>query len=122
MLAVGLKKRLMLFHYDGTDFVELKEVALAEVPLAASWAGNHICLACKAMCEAMLHHPRQTLITAESVPIFTLTSVSRHSMPGLPWRSECAPWLVHPAVTHVLYSSPGSCLSGSTRVRRDAFN
>lgn len=49
MLAVAVKKRLLLFHYDGTDFVELKEVALAEAPVAAAWAGNYICCACKTM-------------------------------------------------------------------------
>lgn len=53
MLAVGIKKRLLLFHYTGTDFVELKDVTLAEAPLTASWAGNYVCLACKAMCGAL---------------------------------------------------------------------
>ena len=60
MLAVGLKKRLLLFHYTGTDFVELKDVTLAEAPLTASWAGNYVCLACKAMCDA----PQSDLILA----------------------------------------------------------
>lgn len=50
MLAVAVKKRLMLFHYDGTDLVELRDVALVEAPVAAAWAGNYICLACKSMC------------------------------------------------------------------------
>ena len=93
MLAVGLKKRLMLFHYDGTDFVELKEVALAEAPLAASWAGNYICLACKATCEAMLQHPSQYLITTESILMFTFTIMSR---PPMSW-PEFAPWLLSSA-------------------------
>lgn len=50
MLAVAVKKRLLLFRYDGTEFVELKEVALAEAPVAAAWAGNYICCACRSMC------------------------------------------------------------------------
>ena len=47
MLAVAVKRRLLMFHYDGTEFVELKDVALAEAPVAAAWAGNYICCACK---------------------------------------------------------------------------
>ena len=30
MLAVAAKKRLLLFHHDGNEFVELKELALPE--------------------------------------------------------------------------------------------
>jgi hypothetical protein len=64
MLAAAVKRRLLLFHYDDKDFVELKEVALPEAPLCAAWSGNHVCLGCKGSCvlvwqtfEPGPHHP-----------------------------------------------------------------
>ena len=47
MLAVAVKRRLHLLHYDGSDFVELKEVALPHSPLHMQWIGNSIALAYK---------------------------------------------------------------------------
>lgn len=50
MLAAAVKRKLLLFHYDDKDFVELKEVALSEAPLCAAWSGNYVCLGCKGSC------------------------------------------------------------------------
>ena len=50
MLAVAIKRKLLLFHYDGKDFVELKEVAVPEAPLCAAWSGNYVCAGCKGSC------------------------------------------------------------------------
>ena len=50
MLAAAVKRKLLLFHYDGKDFVELREAPLPEAPLCAAWSGNYVCLGCKGSC------------------------------------------------------------------------
>ena len=35
MLAAAVKRKLLLFHYDDKDFVELREVSLPDPPLCA---------------------------------------------------------------------------------------
>jgi CNH domain len=48
MLCVAVKRRIQLLHYDGSDFVELKEVAVAHSPTAMQWlGGNAICVVFK---------------------------------------------------------------------------
>jgi hypothetical protein len=44
MLCVAVQ----LLHYDGSDFVELKEVAVGHSPVAMQWlGGNTVCVVCK---------------------------------------------------------------------------
>ena len=59
MLAAAVKRKLLLFHYDGKDFVELKEVALSEAPLCAAWSGNYVCLGCRGSCVRLRSRPVQ---------------------------------------------------------------
>jgi hypothetical protein len=48
MLCVAVKRRIQLLHYDGSDFVELKEVAVAHSPTAMQWlGGNTVCIVFK---------------------------------------------------------------------------
>lgn len=48
MLCVAVKRRVQLLHYDGSDFIELKEVALAHSPIGMQWlSGNAVCVAFK---------------------------------------------------------------------------
>ncbi|KAK9829459.1 hypothetical protein WJX72_005979 [[Myrmecia] bisecta] len=47
MLCVGCKKRLLLFHYDGKEFVETRELALPEPVLCMAWCGDSVCLGFK---------------------------------------------------------------------------
>ncbi len=42
MLAVVVKRKLMLYHYDSKEFVELKELNLPDTPLCMQWCGEHI--------------------------------------------------------------------------------
>jgi hypothetical protein len=44
MLAVASKRRLLLLHYNGNEFVELKELGLPDRVLAMGWCGDSICL------------------------------------------------------------------------------
>ena len=50
MLAVAAKKRLLLFHHDGNEFVELKELALPDAAVALAWTGESVCVATKKEC------------------------------------------------------------------------
>ena len=47
MLAVALRKKLLLFHYNGNEFVELKEFSLADSVSKMAWLGESICLGLK---------------------------------------------------------------------------
>lgn len=51
MLCVAVKRRVQLLHYDGSDFIELKEVALPHSPLHMMWLGNNVCFAFKTGCD-----------------------------------------------------------------------
>ena len=42
MLAIVVKRKLMLYHYDSKEFVELKELSLPDTPLCMQWCGEHI--------------------------------------------------------------------------------
>lgn len=44
MLAVAVKRKLLLFHYNGNEFVELKEFSLPETASRMAWHGESICL------------------------------------------------------------------------------
>ena len=47
MLAVAAKKRLLLFHHDGSEFVELKELSLPDVVVSMAWLADSVCLGFK---------------------------------------------------------------------------
>ena len=47
MLAVVVKRKLMLYHYDSKEFVELKELSLPDTPLCMQWCGVHVVLGFK---------------------------------------------------------------------------
>ena len=47
MLAVAIKRKLLLFHYNGNEFVELKEYGLPDLALKMMWLGESICLGLK---------------------------------------------------------------------------
>lgn len=47
MLAVAIKKKLLLFYYNGNEFVELKEYSLPDLALKMVWLGESICLGLK---------------------------------------------------------------------------
>ena len=47
MLAAALKKKLLLFHYNGNEFVELKEFSLPDAVSKMAWLGESICLGLK---------------------------------------------------------------------------
>jgi hypothetical protein len=44
MLAVATKRRLALLHYNGNEFVELKELGLPDRVCAMGWCGDAVCL------------------------------------------------------------------------------
>ncbi|BDA43540.1 Vam6/Vps39-like protein [Coccomyxa sp. Obi] len=44
MLCVAAKRRLILLHYNGNEFVELKELGLPDRVLAMGWCGDSVCL------------------------------------------------------------------------------
>jgi CNH domain len=50
VICVAAKKRLLLFHFDGKDFVELKELGLPDTVLDMAWCGDSICLGFKREC------------------------------------------------------------------------
>ena len=47
MLCVAVKRKVMHFHYDGREFVELREYSAADVPQALHWCGEAICIGLK---------------------------------------------------------------------------
>ncbi|KAA6422986.1 MAG: vam6 Vps39 isoform X1 [Trebouxia sp. A1-2] len=47
MLCVAVKRKVMQFHYDGRDFVELKAYSAPDTPQALHWIGDAICIGCK---------------------------------------------------------------------------
>ena len=44
MLAVAVKRKVLLFHYNGNEFVELKDLSMADNAQCMSWIGEHICI------------------------------------------------------------------------------
>ena len=69
MLAAVVKRKLLLFHYDEKDFVELREVALPEAPVCAAWSGNHVCLGCKGSCVLLPAHCMLLILTRCGTPM-----------------------------------------------------
>ena len=47
MLGVAVKRKLLLFHYDGNEFVELKDLALPDTVTGMAWLGESVCLGLK---------------------------------------------------------------------------
>ena len=47
MLCVAVKRKIMQFHYDGREFVEVKEYSAPDVPQALHWCGDAICIGLK---------------------------------------------------------------------------
>jgi hypothetical protein len=50
MLAVALKRRLLLLHFNGNEFAEAKELGLPDAALALGWCGGSVCLGFKREC------------------------------------------------------------------------
>ncbi len=44
MICVAVKRKVMQFHYDGREFVELREYSAPDVPQALHWSGDAICI------------------------------------------------------------------------------
>ena len=47
MLAVAIKRKLLVFHYNGNEFVELKELGLPDSVMAMAWLGESVCIGLK---------------------------------------------------------------------------
>ena len=47
MLCVAIKRKIIQFHYDGREFVELKEYSAPDIPQALQWCGDAICICLK---------------------------------------------------------------------------
>ena len=47
MLCVAVKRKIIQFHYDGREFVELKEYSASDTPQALHWCGDAICVGLK---------------------------------------------------------------------------
>jgi hypothetical protein len=47
MLCVATKRRLLLYHHDGSDFVELKDIPVNDTVRCLAWCGDAICLGFK---------------------------------------------------------------------------
>ena len=57
LLAVATRKRLMLFHFQGNEFVELKDIGLSDIH-CMQWLGDSICVGVKRECAAFEHPAR----------------------------------------------------------------
>ena len=47
MLAVAVKRKLLLYHYNGNEFVELKDFSLSDAVSKMAWLGELICIGMK---------------------------------------------------------------------------
>ena len=47
LLCVAVKRKILQFHYDGRNFVELREYNAPDVPQALHWCGDAICIGTK---------------------------------------------------------------------------
>eukprot|EP00898_Chlorokybus_atmophyticus_P001819 jgi/Chlat1/2638/Chrsp178S02479 len=47
MLCAAMKRRLLLYHFDGKDFVEVKELSAPDAIRSMVWCGQSLCLALK---------------------------------------------------------------------------
>lgn len=45
MLAVAVKRRIAMFHLDGSDLVALREFTLTDIPAQIAWCGAYVCIA-----------------------------------------------------------------------------
>ena len=52
MLAVATRKRLMVFHFQGNEFVEMKDISLPDVH-CMQWLGDSICVGTKRECVSL---------------------------------------------------------------------
>jgi len=46
-LACAVKKRVIIYDYDGKQFNELKDFQITELPISMSWCGNSVCIGFK---------------------------------------------------------------------------
>ena len=51
LLAVATRKRLMIFHFQGNEFVELKDIGLPDIH-CMQWLGDSVCAGVKRECAA----------------------------------------------------------------------
>ena len=61
LLAVATRKRLMLFHFQGNEFVELKDIGLSDIH-CMQWLGDSICVGVKRECAAFKHLALQPVV------------------------------------------------------------
>lgn len=47
MLAIAVKRKIYILHFNGNEFVELKDFSIAENVVCMSWLGEHICIGYK---------------------------------------------------------------------------
>ena len=47
LLCVAVKRKVLQFHYNGRDFVELREYNAPDLPQALHWCGEAICIGTK---------------------------------------------------------------------------
>ena len=47
MMCVCVKRKVIQFHYDGREFMELKDFNAPDVPQALHWCGEAICIGTK---------------------------------------------------------------------------
>jgi Vam6/Vps39-like protein vacuolar protein sorting-associated protein 39 len=47
MMCASARRHLLLFHYNGSEFVDLKDLGLPDAVLAMAWCGDSVCLGFK---------------------------------------------------------------------------
>ena len=52
LLAAVTRKRLLLYHFDGSELVELRDFGLLDVTCLA-WLGDSLCAGVKSGCVAL---------------------------------------------------------------------
>lgn len=99
IVCVAAKKRLLLFHFDGNDFVELKELGLPDIVMDMAWCGDSVCLAFKRECVP----PQPSVLGPPCSSLPFLSSIGPAF--ASPWASQLRP--SHTWMERVLQSFRG---------------
>ena len=80
-IAISIKKKLLLYRYEGGQFQYFKELgALAEVPMALAWHGEHVCVGYRR--EYVLMHEGSGKETRIQLSIDSKTTPLARVLPG----------------------------------------
>lgn len=47
MLAIAVKRKVYLLHFNGNEFVELKDLGISDTASCMSWLGEQLCIGLK---------------------------------------------------------------------------